>query len=222
MADDQYDWQLLNDIFYKFGRLDHPLYQPLAHDNYPSQYRLLALESAFRSRTIRMRGCRVTALGLAPHQRIETKIDAETAIDIPLDEVTLRNRYGGSEPTEIAVFKRVQADMASVEQWLPENILRADHVVDEPKAADDVEAGVGGQLVFIESAPEASAPKPRARPQREKAKRHLQNMFPNGIPPKDKLPLRALLAKCKGPEWDGLKRDSIGRAAKELREAAQK
>ena len=102
----------------------------------------------------------------------------------------------------------MRADLASVEQCLRENILRADHVVDEPKAAgdeaqDDVEDGVetyalldkppsGGQLVFIESgigtAPGTSAPKPRARPQRDKAKRLLQNMFPNGIPPKDKLP----------------------------------
>jgi hypothetical protein len=80
------------------------------------------------------------------------------------------------------------------------------------------------RLVFLESgigtAPETSAPKPRARPQRDKAKRLLQNMFPNGMPPKDKLPPRALLAKCRGPEWDRMKRDSIGRAAKELREAA--
>jgi hypothetical protein len=228
--------------FNSLGRLDHPLYRALAHDNYPREYRLLAIESVLRPGKVPVQGCRHTSLGLEAPERIEMKIDAETEIDITLNEITLRHGYGipGNDGVEIARFKRVRADLASVEQCLRENILRADHVVDEPKAAgdeaqDDVEDGVetyalldkppsGGQLVFIESgigtAPGTSAPKPRARPQRDEAKHLLQNMFPNGMPPKDKLPPCALLAKCKGPEWDGLKRDSIGRAAKELREAA--
>jgi hypothetical protein len=94
------DWQFLSN---SVGRLDHPLYQPLAHDNYPREYRLLALESFLRSGEIPMRGCRMTSLGLAPSERIETKIDVETAIDIPLDEITFarftrKGRRGSSLP----------------------------------------------------------------------------------------------------------------------------
>jgi hypothetical protein len=119
MTDDQHDWQLLLDIFYKLGRLDHPLYRRLTHDDYPGEYRLLALESAFRSGAIPMHGCRASALGSEATERIETKIDAETAIDITLDEVTLRNSFpDGREPIDIAVFKRVHADLASVERLL--------------------------------------------------------------------------------------------------------
>jgi hypothetical protein len=210
MTDDQalHDWRFLLDIFYHLGRLDHPLYRALAHDDYPREYRLLAIERVLRPGKVPVQGCRHTSLGLETPERIEMKIDAETKIDITLNEITLRHGYGipGDDGVEIARFKRVRADLASVEQCLRENILRADRVVDEPKAAgdeaqDDVEDGVetyalldkppsGGQLVFIESgigtAPGTSAPKPRARPQRDKAKRLLQNMFPNG-PPKGQI-----------------------------------
>jgi hypothetical protein len=243
------NWQPLSCICNSLGRPDHPLYRALAHADYPKEYRLLALESALRHGKVPLRGCRVNALGLGPPERIETKIDVDTAVDISLDEVALSNRYDSAadldaswrpheRPTKViestapewmpsdetraeiaamiprngpprfqavdvienAVFQHVEADIASVEQWLRENYLPA-----EPLAI---------------GAPETSAPKPRARPQRDKAKRLLQNMFPKDMPPKDKLPPGALIAKCKGPEWDGLKRDSIGRAAKELREEA--
>jgi hypothetical protein len=171
-----------------------------------------------------MRGCRVTSLGLAPSERIKTKIDAETAIDIPLDEITLcKVRPERAARIEFAVFKRVQADMASVEQWLrenilpaggtaddgyveeclPENTLRADHVVDEPQA---------------EEKPKPPQSKKRSQPKRDPAKRLLQKMFPNGVPSKDELPDQALLAKCKGAEWNGISPDTIARAAAEGRD----
>ena len=50
MTDDQalHDWRFLLDIFYHLGRLDHPLYRALAHDDYPREYGLLAIESVLR------------------------------------------------------------------------------------------------------------------------------------------------------------------------------
>jgi hypothetical protein len=168
MAD---DWQLLLDIFYKLGRPDHPLYRALAHADYPKEYRLLAFESALRSGEIPLCGCRVTAFGLANAERIETKIDADTAIDITLDEITLRNSFpDGREPIDIAVFKRVHADPASVERWL----------ADEPRAAseeaqDHVEAEC--QL------PERPCPTKRRRPQTESVQLALKELYPDDIFP---------------------------------------
>src|SRR3982074_3482818 len=104
MVDDQHDWQLLSDIFYKFGRLDHPLYQALAHGDYPREYRLLALENALRPGKIPMLGCRVTALNRDPPERIETKLDADTAIEIHLNEVTLRNSFRPAGSRLILLF----------------------------------------------------------------------------------------------------------------------
>jgi hypothetical protein len=124
---------------------------------------------------------------------------------------------------EFAVFKRVQADMASVEQWLrenilpaggtaddgyveeclPENTLRADHVVDEPQA---------------EEKPKPPQSKKRSQPQRNKAKQLLRKIFPGGIPSKDELPDKDLRAQCKGAEWNGISDDTIARAAAELRD----
>ncbi|HEV7909652.1 MAG TPA: hypothetical protein VGP28_00835 [Methylocella sp.] len=126
MADQApHDWQLLSRICNSLGRHDHPLYRALAHADYPKEYRLLALESALRSGGIPMRGSRMTAFGLEAPEHIETKIDADTAIEITLNEVTLRNRYGDEELSEVAVFKRVQADLPSVERLLSRSTLKA-------------------------------------------------------------------------------------------------
>jgi hypothetical protein len=125
------DWQLLLDIFYRLGRLDHPLYRTLVHDDYPHEHLLLELESALRSGEIPMLGCRVSAFGLEVPEHIETKINADAAIEITLNEVTLRNRHGDEELSEVAVFKRARADLESVERWLREN------VAGEPRAAGD-------------------------------------------------------------------------------------
>jgi hypothetical protein len=53
-----------------------------------------------------VQGCRHTSLGLETPERIETKIDAETKIDITLNEITLRHGYGipGDDGVEIARF----------------------------------------------------------------------------------------------------------------------
>jgi hypothetical protein len=152
------NWQFLSCIFNSLGRLDHPLYQPLAHDDYPREYRLLAFEDALRSGDVPLRGRRQGFFHLAPYECIEPNIDAEMAIDIALDGITLcKYCQEGPLRIEVAVFRQVQADMASVEQWLRENvlpaggmandghveesprenILREDHVIDEPKAAGD-------------------------------------------------------------------------------------
>jgi hypothetical protein len=114
------NWQFLSCIFNSLGRLDHQLYLLLTHDGYPREYRLLALESALRSGEIPMLGCRVSAFGLEVPERIEAKIDVETAIDISLDEITLRNSYqeDQEDPIGFAVFRRVQADMDSLERHL--------------------------------------------------------------------------------------------------------
>jgi hypothetical protein len=61
----------------------------------------------------------------------------------------------------------------------------------------------------------------RSQPKRTLAKRLLQKMFPNGLPSKDELPPKALLAKCKGDDWKGILPDTLERAATELREAQQ-
>jgi hypothetical protein len=113
----------------------------------------------------------------------------------------------GDDGVEIARFKRVRADLASVEQCLRENILRADHVVDEPKAAgdeaqDDVEDGVetyalldkppsGGQLVFIESgigtAPGTSAPKAKGASTEGQGQTSSPKYVPKWHPPKGQI-----------------------------------
>jgi hypothetical protein len=131
MTDDQppHDWQLLSCICNSLGRPDHPLYRALAHADYPKEYRLLALESALRPGKVPLRGCRVTAFGLAPHERIETKIDVETAIDISLDEVTLRNRYDSA--ADLAASCRpherpTKVIESTVPEWMPSDETRAE------------------------------------------------------------------------------------------------
>jgi hypothetical protein len=126
MTDDQppHDWQLLSCICNSLGRPDHPLYRALAHADYPKEYRLLALESALRPRKVPLRGCRVTAFGLAPSERIETKIDVETVIDIPLDEVTLRNRY--DSPANLGPHERpTKVIESTAPEWMPSDETRA-------------------------------------------------------------------------------------------------
>jgi hypothetical protein len=129
MADDQapHDWQPLSCICNSLGRLDHPLYRRLTHDDYPREYRLLALESALRSGKIPLHGRRVTALGLEAPERIETKIDVETAIDITLDEVTLRNRCD-SEADLVASCRPHERPAKVIEtapEWMPSDETRA-------------------------------------------------------------------------------------------------
>jgi hypothetical protein len=145
MTDDQapQDWQSLLDIFYELGRLDHPLHGKL--DGKLSLHGKLApegglasrededwLRRAIRSRAVPILGSRD---GLTEH--IESKIDAETEINISLNEIALLKSYDAPEiktangeiydpahidRLEIAVFKQVQADRASVEQWLREYV----------------------------------------------------------------------------------------------------
>jgi hypothetical protein len=82
----------------------------------------------------------VTALGLEAPERIERKIDVETAIDISLDEITLRKVHPErSARIEIAVFKRVQADRASLEKQM--------------LGGDDIEATCRNWLVMRPSNP---------------------------------------------------------------------
>jgi hypothetical protein len=163
MTDDQRDWQFLLDIFYELGRLDNPLYSVFASQDsvlasqvFASQEdrqkaiqqarqeaRKNVLTRALRSGKVPLEGRREAAFGeLERVERIEGKIDAETEINIFLNEITLCKGYGaeGLPPEarlEPALFKRVQADKASVEQWLHENVLPA--AGDEDR--DDVEAG---------------------------------------------------------------------------------
>ena len=187
------NWQFLSCIFNSLGRLDHPLYQPLAHDDYPREYRLLALESALesnlRSGKTPMRGRRVTALGLLPSERIEMKIDVETAIDIPRDEITLCKVYPEVPAAiEIAAFKQVQADMASVEQWLRENILPA-----------------GGDA------------RGKSSPVRNRAQRVIDELYPSGVPAPASLSnatlCRKVGAKLKETKMQEVSDDTILRAA---------
>jgi hypothetical protein len=219
MTDDQapHDWRFLLDIFYEIGRLDHPLYRALAHDDYPREYRLLAIESVLRSGKLPVQGCRHTSLGLEAPEPIEMKIDAETEIDITLNEITLRHGYviPGDDGVEIARFKRVRADLASVEQCLRESILQADHVVDEPTAAsdetqDDVEAecreikaaqGEASEPTGDNPAPgkssfdEVSVPRKRSRPPIESAQLAIKELYPGDIPDQATVPNALLFRK---------------------------
>jgi hypothetical protein len=92
MTDDQapQDWQTLLDIFYELGRLDNPL-----HSAFPSRECVeKLLESALRSGKVPLGGCREAAFGeLERVERIEGKIGAETEINIPRNEVKLRDVY---------------------------------------------------------------------------------------------------------------------------------
>ena len=230
-----YDWQFLLDIFYYLGRLDHPLYSEFASQDsvlasqvFASQEerqkarqeaRKNVLTRAIRSGKVAVQGCRDTSLGLETPERIEAKIDAETEINISLNEITLRKVYdipatdncpARKDRLEIAKFKRVQADKASVEQWLRKNVLPAGD-----EAPDDVETG--------EKAEESSSPnhKKRPQPKRDRAKRLLQKIFGDRLPSKADLPDHELLRKCKGPEWNDISTETILRAATDLREAQQ-
>jgi hypothetical protein len=152
-----YDWQFLLDIFYYLGRLDHPLYSEFASQDsvlasqvFASQEerqkarqeaRKNVLTRAIRSGKVAVQGCRDTSLGLETPERIEAKIDAETEINISLNEITLRKVYdipatdkwpARKDRLEIALFKRVQADRANMEQRLREAA--------DDGAPDDVEA----------------------------------------------------------------------------------
>jgi hypothetical protein len=225
MTDNQapHDWQLLSRICNSLGRHDHPLYRALAHADYPKEYRLLALESAFRAGKIPLHGRRVTALELGAPEHIETKINADTAIEITLNEVTLRNRYDSaadlaascrpherpakaiesaapewipSDETlaeiaamiprngpfrspavgviEFAVFQRVEADTAIVEQLLRENYLPAEGLADEPLAGDEApdaaETKFGAWLTGLPERPRLTREKARKNFNQGKAK----------------------------------------------------
>jgi hypothetical protein len=136
MADQApHDWQLLSRICNSLSRHDHPLYRALAHADYPKEYRLLALESALRSGEIPLCGCRVTAFGLANAERIETKIDAETAIDISLDEAALSNRY---DCADLAASCRpherpAKAIESAAPEWMPSDETRAEIATMTPR-----------------------------------------------------------------------------------------
>jgi hypothetical protein len=117
--------QLLSCIFNSLGRPDHPLYRLLAHDGYPREYQLLAFEDALRSGDVPLRGRRQGFFHLAPYECIEPNMDAEMAIDIALDGITLcKYCQEGPPRIEVAVFRRVQADMAGVERWIRENLYQ--------------------------------------------------------------------------------------------------
>jgi hypothetical protein len=69
---------------------------------------------------------------------------------------------------------------------------------------------------------DALVTKKRSQPKRGPAKRLLQKMFPDGLPSKDELPDQALLAKCKGAEWDDFSPDTVARAAADLRDEQER
>jgi hypothetical protein len=161
------------------------------------------------------------------------KIDAETAIDITLDEVALSDRYDSaadlaascrpherpakaiesaapewmpSDETraeiatmtprngpphfsavgviEFAVFQRVKADTAIVEQLLRENYLPAEPLaIVAPaggEAPDDVEAE---RCACPAALPEHPRLKKRRRPQTENVQRALKELYPDDIFP---------------------------------------
>jgi hypothetical protein len=87
MTNDQHDWQPLSQISNSLRRPRHQLYTALAHD------RNLSIENALRSGSIPIRGHSKAALGLEAPERIEALIDAETLIEVTIDEVTLRKKY---------------------------------------------------------------------------------------------------------------------------------
>jgi hypothetical protein len=177
------------------------------------------LESALRSGKVPLEGCREAAFGkLERVERIEGKIGAETEINIPRNEVRLRNVYLSSleQGSELAIleicFQKVRADGASLKKWLRENALPAGSVNDEPMAArdeapDDIEA----------ERSTLPAKRQRYRPCIVLAKTAVDALYPVTIPDQalepNKTPCGKVKAKLKENKLGTVSDDSILRAA---------
>jgi hypothetical protein len=220
MRDAPPDWRHLSNILQELRSFDHRFRSALNFFESES-----AITNAIRSAEVAVRGRRDNGLSSlsSAFERIEKYLGAKNYVDISLNRViipddgavlSLHHRMNLKRlqmnpeifPSSTSVtipgsgaagrFTDVQADLRGVETWIFKNALPP---------------------WWLEALVKQKPKHPQ--PQRDRAKRLLQKLFPGGLPSKEELPNHALLVKCKGSDWNGISPDTIERAADDLRES---